>query len=159
MKRLRRVSLAACTLVLLAGCGDGEPTSTAAQTVPSLATRLEKVDDLVVDRRWSAARAELRGIIATANDAREAGDLDVAAADRVVASAQRLLAALPTPAPTTTPTTPTSTPSAQVPPAGDGPGGEGKDKGKGAGKGKANDDDDDEGGGDKGKGKGKKGDD
>lgn len=154
MKRLRRVSLAACTLVLLAGCGDGEPTSTAAETVPSLATRLEKVDDLVVDRRWSAARAELRGIIATANDAREAGDLDVAAADRVVASAQRLLAALPTPAPTTTPT-PTSTPSAQVPPAGDGPGGEGKDKGKGKGdgKGKANDDDDDEGGGAKGKGK------
>lgn len=150
---MKRLALAACTALLLAGCGDAEPTSTAAQTVPSLASRLEKVDDLVVDRRWSAARAELRGIIATANDARESGDLDVAAADRVVASAQRLLAALPTPAPTTTPTTPTSTPSAQVPPAGDGPGGEGKDKGKG----KGNDDDDDQGDGDK--GKGKKGDD
>lgn len=141
MKPLRRVSLAACTVLLLAGCGDAEPTSTAAESVPSLATRLEKVDDLVAERRWAAARTELRGIIATANDAREADELDIVAADRVVASAQRLLAALPTPAPS-----PSSTPTAQVPPAGDGASGEGDD------------DDDEKGGGKDNGGAGKGGD-
>lgn len=148
---MKRLALVLASAVLLVGCGDAEPTPTAGEAVPALATRLERVDGLIADRSWTAARAELRGIIAAANSARTAGDLDVTAADRVVASAQRLLAALPKPAPSPTVT---PTPTQAVPPAGDGQGGEGKggDKGK-------DDEDDDKGdkGGDK--GKGKKGDD
>lgn len=140
---MKRLALALATALLLVGCGDAEPTpQAAAEVVPALGDRLERVDRLVVDRRWAAARTELRAIIAAADDARTAGDLDVAAADRVVASAQRLLAALPAPP------KPTPTASTRVPPAGDGDSGEGD----------GGDDDDEgkEGKGNKAKGKGKK---
>lgn len=139
---MKRFALALATALLLAACGDPEPApQTAAEVVPALGDRLERVDELVVDRRWTAARTELRAIIVAADRARTAGDLDATAADRVVASAQRLLAALPAPPkPTPTPT--------QAAPAGDGDDDEGDDEKdeKGSGKG-------DDRGGSKGKGK------
>lgn len=126
-------------VLLLAGCGGEAPTS-AADQVPALGARLEKVDSLVAARAWAKARAELRAIVVAANAARASGDLDATDADRVVASAQRLLAALPapvtpsaTPTPTRTATAPSGTPSS-------------RDTDKGAGGGKADNKGDDKGG-------------
>lgn len=107
---MRRAVLAAGVL-LLAGCGNGSAT-TAADQVPALGSALTKVDTLMAAHHWNKARAELRRIISEADAARDDGDLDEIAADRVVASAQRLLAALPTPVatPSATPTPSTSAP-------------------------------------------------
>ncbi len=135
---MRRAALAVAVL-LLAGCGDAAQT-TAADQVPGLATRLEKVDTLIAARAWTKARTELRGIVAEANAARDDGDLDAVAADRVVASAQRLLAALPapvTPTPSATPTRTATAPSGTQSSRDDkGKGKGGDDKGGKKGKGK-----------------------
>ncbi|HSX68039.1 hypothetical protein [Nocardioides sp.] len=128
-------------VLLLAGCGGEAPTS-AADQVPALGARLEKVDSLMAARAWAKARAELRAIVAAANAARASGDLDATDADRVVASAQRLLAALPAPVtpsatPTPTRTAPSGTPSSRDTDKGAG-GGKGDNKGNNKGNGKKN---------------------
>ncbi len=127
---MRRVATAVALAVLLAGCGEPAHVATPAEDVPALGEQLEALDALVVDQQWAQARAAAREIIVLANDAREAGDLPAAAADRVVASAQRLLTALPAaPAPTATPSA--TTPSTSSPAAGTGkPGKGGKKHGK-----------------------------
>lgn len=115
---MRRAVLAAAVL-LLAGCG-GSASTSAADQVPGLGARLEKVDTFVAAHQWARARAELRSIVADASGARDDGDLDARSADRVVASAQRLLAALPvsitptvTPTPSRTATAPTGSQSSR----------------------------------------------
>ena len=133
---MRRAALAVAVL-LLAGCGDAAQT-TAADQVPGLGTRLEKVDTLIAAHAWTRARAELRGLVAEANAARDDGDLDAVAADRVVASAPRLLAALPavvtpsaTPTPSRTATAPSGTQSSRDDDKGKGGDDKGGKKGKG----------------------------
>lgn len=111
---MKRAALAVALLVLT-GCGASATTS-AADEVPALGTRLENVDGFVAAHEWGKARAALRGIVADAEAARQDGTLDDTVADRVVASAQRLLAALP--APVTPSATPTPVRTATAPTTG-----------------------------------------
>lgn len=128
---MRRIAVALALVVLLVGCGgQATPVESAASRVPALGERLEALDALVVAGQWTQARAEVRGIIRVANDAREAGDLGAAEADRVVASAQRLLAAFPVaPAATANPS-PSATSSSRTPASSGKPGKGGKKHGK-----------------------------
>ncbi|RJS45548.1 hypothetical protein [Nocardioides cavernaquae] len=140
---MKRLAFALATVLLLGGCGDAEPTP--AEAVPALGTQLEAIDGLIADGHWRQARAALRALITSTEEARAAGDLDHADADRVIAAATRMLNALPTPPPAVTPSpTPTRT---ATPPDQSGGGNQGEEK-----SGKGNDDGDD----DESKGKGKK---
>jgi hypothetical protein len=133
---VRRLVVGSAVL-LLAGCG-GSASTTAADQVPGLGDRLEQVDSFVAAHEWTRARAALRGIVTEANTARADGDLDAVSADRVVATAERLLAALPatvrptaTPTPSHAATAPTGT---QLSHDDKGRGGDGKGGKKGKGK-------------------------
>jgi len=91
---LRPAAAAATTcLLLLFGCGAA---STPAEAVPELAKALTAVDDALAQQLYPQAGRQLRRLVATAEDARAAGDLEQGEADRVLAAAAKLLAALPT---------------------------------------------------------------
>lgn len=108
--RAGAAALAAFALAAtLTGCGSGA--TTPAEAVPTLATRLAQVDVKLAAHHYVHARSLLNAIIADADAARESGDLDAAAADRVIAAASRTLQALPVVKATPTPT-PTSSPTA-----------------------------------------------
>lgn len=105
---MKRLTVAAA-LLLLAGCGGSSTLPSAAEQVPGLGDRLERVDTFLAAREWDKARAALRAIVAEAGAAREAGELDAVSADRVVATARQLLADLPAPVTPSATTTATST--------------------------------------------------
>ena len=93
----RRLVAAAVVLLLLsAGCGSTTPP---AQEVPELDSALSQVDRAIVGHRPVQARRQLRQLIRTTVEARDAGRLDSAQADDVLAAAAGLLAALPRPRP------------------------------------------------------------
>lgn len=108
--RALAVLLVSVLLLLATGCGQEEPPTSA---VPELATQLEKVDAAVAagDRALAAERVE--ELVATAEEARDAGDLSDEQADPIVAAAERLLEGLPDPAPE--PAEDTSTPPSPAP--------------------------------------------
>lgn len=122
--------------VVLAGCGDPDPTP--ADSVPELTDTLEQVDTALVDRRFGQARQHLNSLIDTTSQAHEAGELSAAEADQILAAAETLLNRLPesqpgsletTPSPTPTPTpTPTPSPTPQQPSEEEPDEGEGDDK-------------------------------
>lgn len=105
---MRMIPIALAAVLLLGGCGEQEPTP--ATAVPALVTQLKSIDGLIADSHWGQARVALRALIARTEEARTAGDLEQAQADRVIASATRMLAALPAPSPSVTPS-PSATPS------------------------------------------------
>lgn len=108
-------ALLTCAL-LLTGCG-GDP-STPAESVPELGEKLSDIDDAVVAERYGQAQRHLDELVKVTVAARDAGDLEDAQADRVLAAAARLLAALPeaptAPTPSVAPT-PTPSPSPAQP--------------------------------------------
>lgn len=112
----RYAGSAALVLSLVAGCGGEEPQPSAADQVPALSTQLERIDTALAAKRYERARDLLEQLTRTTIEARESGDLDGATADRVLAAASRLLAALPEPEPEPVPTT---TVTAPAPPAND----------------------------------------
>ena len=120
----------AVVLVLLAGCGGG-PEPAPAKVTDALA----RVDRHVAARDYAAARTALEDLVRRAGAAREEGTLDEARAERVIAAAARLGAALPRPVVKPAPT-PTPTPTAKDEDEDDGDDGR-----KGKGKGKKDDDD------------------
>lgn len=105
---MRMIPMALAAVLLLGGCGEQE--ATPADAVPALVGQLKSIDGLIADRHWGQARAALRALIARTEEARTAGDLEESQADRVIASATRMLAALPAPTPSVTPS-PSATPS------------------------------------------------
>jgi len=86
-------------LALVAGCGGGPeapPTSVTAA--------LSQVDRHVAAKDFAAARTALEELVRRTTAAREAGTIDEQRADRVIAAAARLGAALPRPVVTPSPT-------------------------------------------------------
>lgn len=130
----------ATAAVLVAGCGSG---TAPAEDVPALATALDDVDAAVVSGDDTAVRDAVDALTEVTTRAREAGDLDAAAADRILAAAEELLAALQEATPPTedesseppTPVAPTSTPAPTTPE----PTSEDDDEGEGEGEGKSED--------------------
>jgi len=119
---MRRLAALALTVVL-AGCGTGPDPAPA-----TMATALAKVDRLVVAKDYAAARVALEDLVIRTTAAREAGTIDEQRADRVIAAAARLAAALPRPV-----VTPSATPSPKAEgerDEDDEDGGDGKGKGK-----------------------------
>lgn len=119
MSRLAAAALAAALVGGLAvGCGAEEqppPAPSAAEQVATLATSLEKVDGAIVGGRWAEARTLLDQLTRDTIAARDEGQLDDDAADRILGAIARLRALLPAPPPPPTPT-PTPTPK-PAPPA------------------------------------------
>jgi hypothetical protein len=133
---VKRLAFALATVLLLGGCGDPEPTP--AEAVPALGAQLATIDGLIADSQWRRARAALRALVAATEEARAAGDLDPAEADRVIAAVTRMLSALPTPPPAVTPSPLPSPTRTAVPPNQAGGDREGEEK-SGKGKGKKDD--------------------
>ena len=98
--------LTAGVLLLATGCGSE---TSPADDVPALATSLDAVDEAVVSGDDKAVRDAVAELTAVTERARDAGDLDAAAADRILAAAEALLAALGEPA------TPTEEKSSEPP--------------------------------------------
>ena len=111
-------------VALVAACGSGPEPAPSTMT-----TSLAKVDRLVAARDYAAARTALEELVRRTAAAREAGDIDEQRADRVIAAAARLGAALPRPV-----VAPSPTPSPS--PKGDGDDKDDGDKDDGEGKGK-----------------------
>lgn len=129
-------------LVVTSGCGSAE--QSALDQVPALSARLDRIDAAVADRRFGAARDRIDDLVSATVQARDAGDLDTAAADRILAAAAQLLSALPTPVRTPTPT-PSAAPTTRAPapePKAE-PEKKPGNKGKGHGRGDRDDEDDD----------------
>lgn len=132
-------ALVVAFVLVLSGCGTEETKPSAAEQVPALADRLERIDALVADLKPQRARAQLEALVDDAMAAREAGDLTSLEADRIIAAATALLRALPEPEPEPVPTV-TVVPEPEPD----------KDRGKGEDKGGQKGEKDDDG---KGKGK------
>lgn len=153
----RRAAGALCLLLLLTACGGGSP----ADSVPELERELSAIDDALSEPDYAEAQEHLETLVATAEDARAAGDLDDEDADRVLAAAARLLAELPAegepPAPGSG-TSPEPSPSPSTEPTDDGTEEPGKsDEGKPPKPDKGKPDKDKPGKGNPGSGKSKKG--
>ncbi|MFC6287632.1 hypothetical protein ACFP3Q_14690 [Nocardioides sp. GCM10027113] len=106
---VRRLLAAGCTAVLLglSGCGGTSPV----EAVPELSDRLAAVDAAVVAGDHATTRDAVEDLVATAEEAEAAGEIDAAQADAIVAAAEALLARLadeepaePEPLPEPTPT-------------------------------------------------------
>jgi hypothetical protein len=110
---------------LLAGCGGETPPAEAA---PELADQLALVDRAVGSGDEMAIRRRVDSLVAATESARDAGRIDEAQADRILAAADALLARLPAPQQEPEPSAPSPTPSATPPPPEEG--GEG-DEGEG----------------------------
>jgi hypothetical protein len=108
----RRLSALACAAVLLTGCG-GE--ATPVDAAPELAEQLARVDQAVTTGDEVRIRDRVESLVDATERAREAGRLDDAQADRILAAADALLARVPeepAPKPPTSPTpSPTSSPA------------------------------------------------
>lgn len=90
--RTLAATAAAAVALALGGCGGDE---TAADKVPALGDRLEQVDDAIVDGEYDAARESLDELVRAATRARGNGNLTEREADRILAAAAELAAALP----------------------------------------------------------------
>lgn len=112
MNRVLIALLLAGLLGLGAGCGAKE--QSALDRVPALSARLAGIDDAVADRRYRAAREGIDDLVEVTVAARDAGDLDAAAADRILAAAAQLLSALPAQVATPSPT-PSAAPTTRAP--------------------------------------------
>ena len=110
----RRLATAVGVLLLSAGCAN---TDAPVQAVPELHTSLSQVDRAIVQHRPGQARRQLKQLIRTTVQAQDAGRLDSAQADAVLAAAAGLLNALPRPEPRPqpVPTTPAPQPSTPAP--------------------------------------------
>jgi ribosomal protein L12E/L44/L45/RPP1/RPP2 len=64
---------------------------------PELADTLTAIDEALAEQHYLSARRHLRHLVDTVEAARSSGDLEDAQADRVLAAAAHLLAALPAP--------------------------------------------------------------
>lgn len=105
--RRRLVAAVACAL-LLTGCGaDPAP----ADAVPALSDRLEQVDAAVAADDPERIRTAVDRLVATAEQARDSGQLDDGQVDAIAAAAEALLAELPEPEPATPSTPETSAPA------------------------------------------------
>jgi hypothetical protein len=104
-------ALAFAVLASLTGCGSAE--QTAAEQVPGLSTRLDAVDAAVAAHRYRTARDRIADLVQDTVAARDAGDLDAATADRILASAARLLTSLPAVTPSPTPSATATTSAAE----------------------------------------------
>lgn len=100
--RARAASLVA--VLVLAGCGGD---ATPADEVPQLATRLDRVDQALVDGEYSTARRELDALVEATVEARDDGTLEAEEANRILAAAAHLLSAFPDPPPARSEETPT----------------------------------------------------
>ena len=111
MRRSRRrtwscAASGALLAALLTGCG--VQGTSAAESVPELASTLSEIDQALAADQVSRTRRLLDELVATTIQARSSGDLDEESADRVLAAAARLSAMLPEPRPSRP--TQTSTP-------------------------------------------------
>jgi hypothetical protein len=77
-----------------AGCGSAQQPS-AAEQVPALSTRLDRVDSALAEHRFAAARRDLHALINATTSARRSGDLSAEKAQRILAAAAEVLDALP----------------------------------------------------------------
>ena len=124
MRRSFAALLTAGALLVTSGCGSG---TSPADDVPALATALDAVDEAVVSDDDKAVRDAVAELTDTTTRARKAGDLEAAEADRILAAAEALLAALGEPAPA-----PRGDPRARANPrAGDGRRGRGRGRRRG----------------------------
>ena len=112
---LRRLAAVTVSLMLLLGAGCAGPPPPG-QAVPSLQNSLSQVDQAIVDHRPGQARRQLKRLIQTTVEARDAGRLDSSQADPVLAAAASLLSALPRPRPRPEPTPTTPAPEPQPEP-------------------------------------------
>lgn len=92
LRRSLTALLTAGAFLATSGCGSG---TSPADDVPALARSLDRVDEAIVTEDYDAARNAVAELTAVATKAEESGDLDAAQADRIVAAAESLLAALP----------------------------------------------------------------
>jgi hypothetical protein len=92
--RRARAAVTAAAMILVTGCGASDVPS-AADQVPALSMRLDRIDSALAGHRFPAARTALKALIADTRRAARAGDLSEATAAQIIAAAQRLLAALP----------------------------------------------------------------
>lgn len=77
-----------------AGCSEEVPPG---ETVPELATQLDKVDAAVEEGDLEGARQATRRLVARTAVARAEGDITGEEADRIIEAAEALLAELPEP--------------------------------------------------------------
>ena len=89
---LQRAALLIAGGLLVAGCA---AEATPADRVPAIDQGLARVDEAIVAGHHDQARKRLDHLIAVTTDAREAGTLEAADADRIVAAAVALMSALP----------------------------------------------------------------
>ena len=115
---LVRAAATAASVLLLASWGSAPP----GEQAPALTKELSAIDDALAQSDYARAQEHLQKLVAAAEDARAAGDLDDDDADRVLAAAARLLAELPgapdttaTPEPSTEPSTPEPTSESTTP--------------------------------------------
>src|SRR5919197_4366612 len=73
--------------VVVTGCSDQRPPS---ESVPGLASRLEKVDNAIASGDYAQARSSLERLMAAAGRARADGRLSDAQAERIVEAARSL---------------------------------------------------------------------
>jgi hypothetical protein len=93
-------------ILFAAGCAGSQQQQrpSAAEQVPQLAVVLDRVDAALAAHRFGAARQQLKNLKAEVIEARDAGELRTADAERVLAAISRLLALLPaSPAPSDAP--------------------------------------------------------
>jgi hypothetical protein len=109
------VAVVAAATMALAGCGSTEPSPSAADQVPRLASVLHRVDSALASHRFTAARQYLKSLKTEVLTAREAGALRETDATRVLDAISRLMATLPAATPTSSttlePEAPSTTPS------------------------------------------------
>ena len=87
-----RVAGLGLSLLLVAGCGG---TNAAAEAVPELDSILGRVDRAIAGKQFEQARRELDRLVQTTLAAREAGDLNSAQAEPILAAVISLTAKLP----------------------------------------------------------------
>ncbi|MBE1603348.1 hypothetical protein [Actinopolymorpha pittospori] len=91
-----RVAGLGLSLLLVAGCSGA---SAPAEAVPALGSILGRVDRAIAGKQFDQARQELDRLVQTTLEAREAGDLDSAQAEPILAAVISLTTKLPRPQP------------------------------------------------------------
>ena len=97
--------------LLLAACGSTRQPPSAAEQVPRLEVVLHRIDTALAEHHFGTALEQLRTLKAQVVNARDAGDLREADAERVLEAVSRLVKLVPdseTTAPATTGTSPTT---------------------------------------------------